>query len=346
MKKKDPDKKTGLGIIIAMTLLIIGVILLTLGFAELIIYILKLCFGHVPTMPATAWLMIFCVILGIVFGRLASSLILSPVTKLSRAMKKVAKRDFSVRLQTKSLITEVQDTFNNFNLMTSELGTVEELQTNFVSSVSHEFKTPINAIEGYAMLLQEKNIPPEEQSEYVEKILFNTKRLSELVGNILLLSKLENQAIPAKKEEFRLDEQIRRALLLLEPKWTAKDICFDIDLEETTYLGPESLLLHIWVNLIDNAVKFSEDGGSIKMALKHKKDNIVFSIEDNGCGISEEDCKHIFNRFYQSDSSRKDEGSGLGLALVKQITELCGGSIEVKSVVGKGSRFTVTLKKE
>ena len=159
MKKKDPDKKTGLGIIIAMTLLIIGVILLTLGFAELIIYILKICFGHVPTMPATAWLMIFCVILGIVFGRLASSLILSPVTKLSRAMKKVAKRDFSVRLQTKSLITEVQDTFNNFNLMTSELGTVEELQTNFVSSVSHEFKTPINAIEGYAMLLQEKNIP-------------------------------------------------------------------------------------------------------------------------------------------------------------------------------------------
>ena len=222
MKKKDPDKKTGLGIIIAMTLLIIAVILLTLGFAELIIYILKICFGHVPTMPTTAWLMIFGVILGIVFGRLASFLILSPVTKLSRAMEKVAKRDFSVRLQTNSLITEVRDTYNNFNLMTSELGTVEELQTNFVSSVSHD-----------------------EQSEYVQKILFNTKRLSELVGNILLLSKLENQAIPAKKEEFRLDEQIRRALLLLEPKWTAKDICFDIDLEETTYLGPESLLLHI-----------------------------------------------------------------------------------------------------
>ncbi len=341
--KKNTEKKTGLGIIIAMSLLIIGVMLLTLGIAELTAYILDRCFDRALSLSSTGWLMLFSVTLGTVFARLASSLVLSPITKLSKAMEKVSKRDFSVRLQTKSFITEVRDTFNNFNLMTSELGTVEELQTNFVSSVSHEFKTPINAIEGYAMLLQEKNIPAEEQAEYVEKILFNTKRLSELVGNILLLSKLENQAIPAKKEEFRLDEQIRRAILLLEPKWTAKDICFDIDLEETTYCGTESLMLHIWVNLIDNAVKFSEQGGSIKMLLRQKNDTIVFSVEDNGCGISEEDCKRIFNRFYQSDTSRKDEGSGLGLALVKQITELCGGTIEVKSQLGKGSRFTVTL---
>lgn len=345
MKKKEREK-TGLGIIIYFTLIIILVIMLTLGFAELITYILNYYFHRALNISSTGWLMIFSVILGLVFARLASSLILSPITRLGKAMENVAKRDFSVRLQTTSVITEIRDIYNNFNLMTSELGTVEELQTNFVSGVSHEFKTPINAIEGYAMLLQEKNIPPEEQEEYVEKILFNTKRLSELVGNILLLSKLENQAIPAKTEPFRLDEQIRRAILLLESKWSAKDISFDIDLEETIYNGTEGLMLHIWLNLIDNAVKFSENEGSIKMTLRQKKDNVVFAIEDNGCGISEEDQKHIFNRFYQSDTSRKDEGSGLGLALVKQITELCGGRIEVKSVAGKGSRFTVTLKAE
>ena len=342
MKKK----KTGLGIMIYFTLLIMLVIILTLGFAELITYVLNYYFHRALNISSTGWLMLFSIFLGMVFGRLASSLVLSPITRLGKAMETVSKRDFSVRLETKSLITEVRDIYDNFNLMTSELGAVEELQTNFVSSVSHEFKTPINAIEGYAMLLQEKNIPPEEQEEYVGKILFNTKRLSELVGNILLLSKLENQAIPAKKEPFRLDEQIRRAILLLESKWSAKDILFDIDLEETVISGAEGLLLHIWVNLIDNAVKFSDKGGSIKMTLRNKKDTAVFSIEDNGCGISEEDMNHIFNRFYQSDSSRKDEGSGLGLALVKQIAELCGGTVEVKSVLGKGSRFTVTLMKD
>ena len=331
---------------IYFTLLIMLVIILTLGFAELITYVLNYYFHRALNISSTGWLMLFCIFLGMVFGRLASSLVLSPITRLGKAMETVSKRDFSVRLETKSLITEVRDIYDNFNLMTSELGAVEELQTNFVSSVSHEFKTPINAIEGYAMLLQEKNIPAEEQEEYVNKILFNTKRLSELVGNILLLSKLENQAIPAKKEPFRLDEQIRRAILLLESKWSAKDILFDIDLEETVFNGAEGLLLHIWVNLIDNAVKFSENGGSIKMTLRNKKEAAVFSIEDNGCGISEEDINRIFNRFYQSDSSRKDEGSGLGLALVKQIAELCGGTVEVKSVLGKGSRFTVTLKKE
>lgn len=331
---------------IYFTLLIMLVIILTLGFAELITYVLNYYFHRALNISSTGWLMLFCIFLGMVFGRLASSLVLSPITRLGKAMETVSKRDFSVRLETKSLITEVRDIYDNFNLMTSELGAVEELQTNFVSSVSHEFKTPINAIEGYAMLLQEKNIPAEEQEEYVNKILFNTKRLSELVGNILLLSKLENQAIPAKKEPFRLDEQIRRAILLLESKWSAKDILFDIDLEETVFNGAEGLLLHIWVNLIDNAVKFSENGGSIKMTLRNKKEAAVFSIEDNGCGISEEDINRIFNRFYQSDSSRKNEGSGLGLALVKQIAELCGGTVEVKSVLGKGSRFTVTLKKE
>lgn len=343
MKEKKTVHKTGLGIILYFTIIVLLVVMLTLGFAELIAYVLGHYFHQALSISSTGWLMIFSIILGFVFARLAGSLFLFPITKLGKAMEIVSKRDFSVRLETRSSVTEIRDIYENFNLMTTELGAVEELQTNFVSCVSHEFKTPINAIEGYAMLLQESGLPPEEQKEYVEKILFNTKRLSELVGNILLLSKLENQAIPAKKEEFRLDEQIRRAVLLLEPKWTEKEINFDIDLEETVYNGTEGLMLHIWVNLIDNAVKFSEQGGEIIIRLYQKKENVIFSVEDNGCGISEEETGHIFNRFWQSDTSRKNEGSGLGLALVKQITELSGGKIEVKSVLGKGTRFTVML---
>ena len=258
-------------------------------------------------------------------------------------MKKVALRDFTVRLETRSSITEVRELYDNFNLMTSELGATEILQTDFVSNVSHEFKTPINAIEGYAMLLQEQGLPPEEQAEYVSKILFNTKRLSELVGNILLLSKLENQAIPQKRTLYRLDEQIRKAILLLETKWTKKNIVFEIDLDEVSCTCNESLMLHVWTNLLDNAIKFNSEGGTIKMELTEKNGSIIFTIADNGCGIAEEDCKHIFDKFYQSDSSRKGEGSGLGLALVKQLIDLYGGSISVKSVLGKGTCFTVIL---
>ena len=193
------------------------------------------------------------------------------------------------------------------------------------------------------MLLQEQGLPPEEQAEYVSKILFNTKRLSELVGNILLLSKLENQAIPQKRTLYRLDEQIRKAILLLETKWTKKNIVFEIDLDEVSCTCNESLMLHVWTNLLDNAIKFNSEGGTIKMELTEKNGSIIFTIADNGCGIAEEDCKHIFDKFYQSDSSRKDEGSGLGLALVKQLIDLYGGSISVKSVLGKGTCFTVIL---
>lgn len=343
---KRQSKKPEISITIYFTLLIFLVTLLTIVMSSVVAYILNRFFQITLYISESGWIIIFTIVLGAAVAIFVSRILLAPIKRLGDAMNKVAQRDFTIRLETKSSVTQINDIYDNFNLMTSELGATEILQTDFVSNVSHEFKTPINAIEGYAMLLQEHGLSPEEQSEYIGKILFNTKRLSELVGNILLLSKLENQAIPQKKSRYRLDEQIRKAILLLEQKWTAKDIILDIDMEEVTCSGNESLMLHVWTNLLDNAIKFNSVGGTVKMRLNKKDGNIVFTISDNGCGIPKDDCQHIFDKFYQSDGSRKDEGSGLGLALVKRLVELRSGSISVESETGKGTQFTVILPDE
>lgn len=258
-------------------------------------------------------------------------------------MGEVAEGDFTVRLEPTSKIRALRELNENFNLMVTELAATEMLQSDFVSNVSHEFKTPINAIEGYAMLLQEDCALAGEQAEYAEKILFNTRRLSGLVSNILLLSKIDNQNLPVKQERFRLDEQIRQAVVYLEPKWAQKELEFDVELEAADFAGSESLLLHIWLNLIDNAIKFSPAGGEISIRLKTSEQNILVSVQDQGPGIPPEERKRIFERFYQADSSHKDEGNGLGLALVKQVTALHHGTIEVEDAPEGGCKFTVVL---
>ena len=247
-----------------------------------------------------------------------------------------------MRLNTKSSSQEIQEIYSGFNMMVQELSATEILQTDFVSNVSHEFKTPINAIEGYATLLQDCDNLTEEQKEYVNKIYLNTKRLSNLVGNILLLSKVENQTISNKNTKFRLDEQIRQAIVLLESEWEKKDIEFDADMQRLEYTGNEALLFHVWSNLIGNAIKFNPEGGAIRIKLYKEEQNIVFTIEDNGPGISEDFKKHIFDKFYQIDSSHKQEGNGLGLALVKKILDVCQGSVIVENLE-IGCRFTVRL---
>ena len=188
-KDRKQKKKFGINITIYFTILISLVIILTIAAASAVAYVLNYFFNITLHISENGWVIMFSVILGVAVAIFVSKILLSPIKKLATAMKKVALRDFTVRLETRSSITEVRELYDNFNLLTSELGATEILQTDFVSNVSHEFKTPINAIEGYAMLLQEQGLPPEEQAEYVSKILFNTKRLSELVGNILLLSK-------------------------------------------------------------------------------------------------------------------------------------------------------------
>lgn len=296
------------------------------------------------TVPLEIELVGVCLLIGILVTSQLSKYFFNPIKKLRGAMDKVADGDFSVRLEGKSSSKEIMEIYTGFNLMANELSSTEILQTDFVSNVSHEFKTPINAIEGYSTLLQDADNLDQTQREYIDKILFNTQRLSSLVGSILLLSKLENQQIPTNQTEYRLDEQIRQSVVALEPAWEKKDIEFDVDLDRVSYLGNEQMIRHVWDNMISNAVKFSPVGGTVKLRLTKKLKKLIFTIEDQGPGLTEEALCHIFDKFYQADSSHKQEGNGLGLALVKRILTIEKGQITAENLRSGGCRFTVILQ--
>lgn len=295
--------------------------------------------------PAKMLIGILIVTIGGVTSIFINKLLLSPIKRLSVAMDEVANGNFEVKLEADYRIREIENIYEKFNLMTRELRSTEILQSDFVSNVSHEIKTPITSIEGYTMLLQKEETSEESKKLFVEKILFNTRRLSELVGNILLLSKIDNQAIETQKKKFRLDEQIRQVILILEPKWLEKEIEFDVELDSITYEGNNELIYHVWSNLLDNAIKFSPQGGRIRLRLREEEENYVFVIEDEGPGIPQENQQRIFQKFYQADGSRKQEGNGLGLALVKNIVDLYHGEIMVENLPKQGCRFIVKLNR-
>lgn len=317
-------------------------ILGTVAAAALLAFLLDYFFKTDIEVHPLIWLVLGSITIGVAVSVVVNIFLLRPIVRLNRAMKQVAQGDFTVRLAEDSKIREIGDSYRSFNLMTQELQATETLQTDFVSNVSHEFKTPINAIEGYATLLQAAT-SPEDQARYVERILLNTRRLSTLVGNILLLSKVSNNAISTSRSTFRLDEQIRQVILLMEPKWSAKDIEFDVDLDNVTWTGQENLVYHVWSNLLSNAIKFNPQEGLVRLRLKEEGKKVVFTIEDSGPGIPESEYQHVFNKFYQLDSSHKQEGNGLGLALCKQIVSSFHGDIRVETIPEGGCRFTVTL---
>ena len=331
--------KARLGVHIYYVLLALGELIIAGGVALLLSLLLRKL--EVQLSPVL-WVLVFSIILSCVLGGFLSALFFTPIARLSRAMRQVQGGDFSIRMENPTYIREVRDLYENFNLMTRELEATEIIQSDFVSNVSHEFKTPINAIEGYAMLLQDGQ-RSEEQALYVKKILLNTRRLSELVGNVLLLSKVDHQAIDGNTSRFRLDEQIRSALLLLESKWTERETEFDVELESIEFTGNESMLLHVWSNLIDNAIKYGPRGGLITLRLREEAGQAVFTIEDCGPGIPKSHQPHIFDKFYQVESSRTTEGNGLGLALTKRVLDVCGGTIAVENLPTAGCRFTVKL---
>ena len=325
--------------IIAVGVIVLANILISFGIAKLLEWLLPFS----TSIPLLIQLNIFSLVIALIATHFLSKMFFDPIKELREGMQKIADGNFDTRLETKSTSDEIQEVFAGFNMMAQELGSTEILQTDFVSNVSHEFKTPINAIEGYTMLLQSTENIDETENEYIEKILFNTRRLSSLVSNILLLSKLENQSIQTHREKYALDEQIREDILALESLWEPKDIEFDVDLDAVRFYGNKNVLHHVWSNLLSNAIKFSPNGGTIKMRLYKENEKIVFLIEDNGPGLSEEAKKHLFDKFYQADTSHKEEGNGLGLALVKNIVSICDGEISAENLDVGGCRFTVTL---
>ncbi|MBR1422845.1 MAG: HAMP domain-containing histidine kinase [Ruminococcus sp.] len=282
------------------------------------------------------------VIIGTVITNFVGRTIFQPVREISRAASEVAKGNFKVRVRVPA-DPEYAMLAKSFNRMAEQLSGVETLRGDFISNVSHEFKTPLASIQGFAKLLQSDTISDEERREYISIIISETSRLSKLSSNILNLTKLENQKTIGAKKRFSLDEQIRSILLVLEPEWSKKDIDLDIDLEDVMYIGNEELMAQIWQNVINNAIKFTPVGGKIRVALFRSEKSIEAEIWDSGPQIDKAAIAKIFDKFYQGDKSRATEGNGLGLALVKRIIELAQGSIRVENAPSGGVSFKISL---
>ena len=269
-----------------------------------------------------------------------------PVQMLAEAAQKVANGDFSVfvpAVHSADKVDYLDAMIQDFNKMVAELGSIETLKTDFFSNVSHEIKTPLAVIHNSAALLNSSDLTPE-QAEHTQTILRSTRRLADLIGNILRLNKLEKQTIQSIPEPYNLCEQLAECALLFESRWEEKDIEFEVDMEDTATIEADaSLLALVWNNLLSNAIKFTEPGGGVTLRQTSTAEEIQVSVSDTGCGMTQETINHIFDKFYQGDTSHATEGNGLGLALVLRILRICGGSISVDSQPGQGSTCLVKL---
>lgn len=287
-----------------------------------------------------------CVAIGAGLSFATMKIWIGRITRISQAMRSIAKGNFKKRVPEKAeteVITEIGDLERSFNQMAADLEGIEMFRNDFINNFSHEFKTPIVSIRGFARQLQSGNLTEEQRKEYLEIIISESERLATMSQNVLLLTKLENQNIVTEKTEFFLDEQIRNCILLLEKSWSEKDIELDLELDEIKYTFNEEMLSHVWINLMSNAIKFTPAGGKISMRLSKEGEATVFEIKDTGHGMSEEVKARIFEKFFQGDSSHATKGNGIGLNIVQRILTLAGGTIVVNSEQGEGSIFTVTL---
>lgn len=272
-----------------------------------------------------------------------------PMKELAKATNAVAHGDFSVyvpALNTLDQLDYLDVMIMDFNKMVAELGSIETLKTDFFSNVSHEIKTPLAVISNHAQILKAKGNLNEDQMESVTAIITATKKLSNLITNILKLNRLEKQTIEPEAEEYDLCEQLCDCILQFENCWDEKQIELEVDMEDYAAVKADPNLMElVWNNLLSNAVKFTEPGGTVKIKEVSTDSQIRVEVSDSGCGMNEETIKHIFDKFYQGDTSHATEGNGLGMALAFRILQLSDGAITVDSKVGIGTTFTVTLQK-
>ncbi len=331
---------------IALTLFVF-LIMTVSGVITACVFLLARRFGMIPPAHMATIIPIVLVVGSVLLGTFLSALVASkflrPVRRLSQALDAVSKGDFSVRVPVSRAPEELAALQMSFNHMAEDLSGIELFRRDFIDSFSHEFKTPIVSIRGFARQLARDSLSEEQRREYIDIIVRESERLSRLSTNVLLLSRLENQQIVTNKTDFFLDEQLRGCILLFEKQWSEKGIEFDLDLAELRYRTNEELLSQVWVNLLGNAIKFSEPGGRVEVVCAHADRSVVVSIADHGPGMDGETMRHAFDKFYQGDASRASEGNGIGLSIVRRICELCGGSVTVSSRLGEGTRFTVIL---
>ncbi len=300
-------------------------------------------FRNYAMLLAYAFLFSIIVFMLIIMG--LSNKAMKPIVQLNNATQEVAKGNFDVVVVNDSQ-DEIGQLTESFNKMAKELKSIEYLRKDFVSNVSHEFKTPISSILGFAKLLENRNLTDEEKKEYLDIIVEESKRLSNLSTNILNLSKLESQEIVFNKSEYDLDEQMRNVILLLEPKWYEKNISFDIEMEKISLHANEDLMQQVWINLLNNAITYSHPKGVIHIKVYNEEEQAVIVIRDEGIGMDEYTKERMFEKFFKGNSSLSKEGTGLGLALVKRIIDLHHGTIEVESRPGEGTTIKLAIPNE
>lgn len=290
----------------------------------------------------------FSLVGGTLLTAVVGKIPLKPVNTVINAMNRLASGDFQTRLTFDRWMRNyppVAELTDSFNKMAAELEGTEMLRSDFINNFSHEFKTPIVSIAGFAGLLKQGNLSPEEQQEYLSIMESESRRLAYMATNVLNMTKVENQTILTDVTEFNLSEQLRKCVLLLEPKWEKKYLEINVDISEYSIRANEKLLEQVWVNLIENAVKFAPEYGTVEITAAEDEKNLRVCIFNTGSFIPEEQREAIFRKFYQGDHSHSTEGNGVGLAIVKRVTELHGGKVSVDSRQ-TGTAFTVMLPKK
>ncbi|WP_151737007.1 sensor histidine kinase ['Paenibacillus yunnanensis' Narsing Rao et al. 2020] len=290
-------------------------------------------------------ILISCTLIGTTISGFASRRMVQSIREFIEATNRLATGDFSTRLYLKSP-PEYRILSENFNKMAEELGGMEILRTDFVNNFSHEFKTPIVSIKGFAEILKYDDLSKEERDEYLDIVIEESARLAALASNVLELSKIETLTILADKQKYNVGEQIRQCVLMLAAKMDKKQLELNVNLHDYPLTGNKELLNQVWLNLLDNAIKFTPEHGRIAVGMKRTADSVVVLIHDSGSGIAREAIPKIFDKFYQSDTSHSTMGNGLGLTIVQQIVHLHGGTITCESSPGQGALFTVTLPVE
>lgn len=291
-------------------------------------------------------ILLMVLLVGSLFILVATRYLVKPLEAMTRATKQLAKGNFDIELKVKQK-DEIGTLAESFNEMARELKQLEQMRQDFVSNVSHEIQSPLTSIKGFSTALKEWDLTQEERLRYLNIIETETGRLSRLSENLLNLASLESEQHPFEPKTFSLDEQIRRVVVAMEPQWVAKNIQIDLKLIPARITADEDQLNQVWLNLLNNSIRYTPEGGTVTIKLEQRADQVTVSISDTGIGILDEDQKHIFQRFYKADKARtrNKSGSGLGLAIVKKIVTIHHGEIQVKSKPGAGATFVVTLPK-
>ncbi len=342
---QDITKKLGLSLVFSLAVFLIFIITaLTVAVISFLVIksgLLQRSDHYGPFMPVVITLAASTIVgtfVSLIMGRFP----LKPIRKVIEAINQLANGNFSARLDIVRP-SEFKELSESFNRMAEELGGIELLRTDFVNNFSHEFKTPIVSVKGFAEVLKRDNLTAGERDKYLDIIIKESDRLASLATNVLNLAKIENQNILSEKQPFDLGEQVRRCIVLLQSQWEQKQIALSVDVQDVVCVGNKELFDQVWLNLFDNAIKFTPPGGTITATLTQTDQAAQFILRDSGCGISSGDLERIFDKFYQAGPTQTARGNGLGLTVARKIVELHGGSIRCDSEPNEGTEFTVTL---